>query len=151
MELSPFIKANSCSATQESPSILWTPHAHFRVHERPSLVPILSQMNPVHASTYFFKIHFNLSSHLCLRLPSGIFPSCLPTKTSYVALAPTRHAWCKSWSSLSWNSLQRIISSLVGPHILLSTLNLCSSRNARDKATDPHNITPKITVLYRLF
>jgi hypothetical protein len=36
--------------------------------------PILSQNNSVHVTKLLFKIHFNIILHLCLRLPSGIFP-----------------------------------------------------------------------------
>jgi len=37
-------------------------------------------MNPVHAPSHFFKIHFNITLQLCLGLPSELFPSGFPTK-----------------------------------------------------------------------
>jgi hypothetical protein len=37
------------------------PKIRYRVHKTPTLVPILTQMTPVHTtSSYFSKIHFNI-------------------------------------------------------------------------------------------
>jgi len=66
---------------KEIPRLLWNPNFHYRVYMRSPLVSILSQMNPVQTfPSYFPKIHLILSSHLRLGLPSGLFPSGLPTK-----------------------------------------------------------------------
>jgi hypothetical protein len=59
MERRQFWKANSFSASQEIPRILWNAEVHYRIHNSPSRVPTLSQLNPVHAPSHFLKIHFN--------------------------------------------------------------------------------------------
>ena len=54
-------------------------------------LPFMSQINSDHAASKFLKMHFMLSFHLRLGLPSSIFPSGLPTKTLYApALSPMR-------------------------------------------------------------
>jgi len=59
-------------------------------------VPILSQIDAVHAPppSHFFKIHFNTIFHRCLGLPSGLFPSGLPTKILNAPLLSSISATC---------------------------------------------------------
>jgi hypothetical protein len=80
LELSPTWEAASCAATQEFPNFLWNTKVYYRAHNSPPLARILSHINPIHTTSfYFWKFYFNLFSHLRLGLPSGLIPSWFPT------------------------------------------------------------------------
>jgi hypothetical protein len=86
MEPSSSSEAASCAVTQELPNILRNLKVHYRVHKSPPLVPVLSQIDPVHTTpSYLSKIHFNIihphtswsSLYLCFCL-SHQYPRCIP-------------------------------------------------------------------------
>jgi hypothetical protein len=114
-----------------------------------------------------------LFTHLCLGLPSGLFPSGFPTNILYAFLfSPIRATYpallillgliilivldegYKLWSFSVCSFLQlSITSSLFNLNVLLSnlfsdTLSLCSSLKARDQVLHTYRTTGKIIVLY---
>ena len=113
--------------------------------------------------------------HLCMGLPSGLFPSGLPTKMLYTSLLspyvlhapPTsffsiwspEQYWVRSNRSLSSSLCSFLhtpaVSFLLGPNILLNTLfsntlSLHSSLNVSNQVSHPYKTTGKTTVLYIL-
>jgi hypothetical protein len=57
MEFSQSWEDRSYADTQDIPNIFWNP----KVHMNPPIVPILNQINAVHATpSYFSKFHFNI-------------------------------------------------------------------------------------------
>jgi hypothetical protein len=58
MELSPSLEDARPLATQEFPKISWDHKVYYHVHKGLPLVPLLSQMNPVHITpSYSSKIN----------------------------------------------------------------------------------------------
>jgi hypothetical protein len=114
MELSPSLEAASRSATQEFPHFLRNPMVYYRVYKSSPLIPILSQMNPVHISPFYPLRHtFRLSSHSRLVLPSALFPFGIPIKIWWhtyvvifrVLMLYTLRSFIKgSFVSLVWSS-----------------------------------------------
>ena len=83
MQHSPSGEANSFSASQKIPRILWKPKVLRHVHNSPPIVSFLSQINPEHSSPHDVprRSTLILSIHLHLCVPSCCFPSGFPTKT----------------------------------------------------------------------
>ena len=76
MEQSLSWEANRFLASQEIPRILWNPKVHYRIHKCPLPLPILIQLDPIHAPYLTsWRYILILSPHLHWGLPSDFFPS----------------------------------------------------------------------------
>jgi hypothetical protein len=87
MELSHSWKVSIRSATQEFPSILCNPKFRYHLHNNPSLVPILSQMNSVYSTPSCLRPILILSSHL-LEVFLGVAFLLFPTKDYELLFLP---------------------------------------------------------------
>jgi hypothetical protein len=90
MEQSPSWETNRFSASQEIPPILYNPKVHYRIHQWPPPVPILSQLDPVHTPhPTSWRSILILSSNLRLGLWEVVsFPQVSPPKLCIYLCSP---------------------------------------------------------------
>jgi hypothetical protein len=132
MQLKISSEAASCAATHEFSNITCNPNVHYRAHDSPPPVPILSQIDPVHTTPSYLRSSLILSTYIRLGLPSGLFPSGFPTKPLYSLLfSPNRATRLENFSILDLITLiilgekQLLSSSLCNFMILIiRTINL---------------------------
>ena len=140
MEQSPYWKANRTSASQAIPRISCNPMVHYRAYKRPPPVPILSQINLVHAfPSHFFMTHlstllpttprsstWSLSFRSPYRYPvcsSSLPHTCHMQPPSHFSLFDYRIIFGEEYSSWS-SSLFSLLhsptsSSFLGPNVFL--------------------------------
>jgi hypothetical protein len=75
-----FLRANRYSASQEIPHILLNSKFYYRIQKGSPLVPILSQLDPVHVSPF----HFLKDSSCNALYTNVILPTGSVIETSYI-------------------------------------------------------------------
>jgi hypothetical protein len=95
-------EANSHSASREIPRLLCNTNVHNRVHKSPSLVSILSQMNPIHYTLYFSKIHLNIVLPSTPNFPKWLLFSRFSDKNFVSVSVPSHACYISRQSYTPW-------------------------------------------------
>ena len=91
MEQIPSRDADSFSPSQEIPRVLYSWNFHYCFNKSLLFVPVVTQINPIHAAPFYLSSTLIISSHLLLGL-SSYFPTKTPVCVCVCvfALFPTR-------------------------------------------------------------
>ena len=108
----------------QSPCSIWNPKVHYHIHKSPTLAPIQSHINPVHApSTVFWICVLVLSFHLCKAFQMAPFahqnhgvPLCMP--------CPSYSFWFGHPSNILWGLQMIVLLTMLFPAVLCYQLPL---------------------------
>jgi len=128
MDQSPYWEANSHSASQKIPRILWNSEVHYRVHKGPPLIRILSYYNILpstpRSSEWSLPFKFSNQNTVCIYHPSDA--CCMPLLSHSPWFDHSNNIW---WSVQVMKLL-----------IMQSSLASCFFLSLRSKYSPQHTV-----------